>query len=180
MQIIYIIIFVAALLSVSVFAEPEIIVDEGGVSTNTYRQILQPPVTVPDFGGLWVQTYSPLIQRNPENLSLWLPLSTQKLTPKRLAESDEKEVNFGDLDAPICIIGSDELSLRWIKLNLDTLARLKARCWLVQASSFSDFTAVSKLLRGRVLMTPADGDMIADFFGIRHYPVFIDQRFISQ
>lgn len=181
MQIIRITV-VAILLSVitQISAEPTVIFDQGGVSTETYRQILQPPTKVPDFGGQWVQTYSPLIQRNPENLSLWLPLSTSRLTPKRLADGYEKEVHFADLDAPICIIGSDELSLHWIKLHLDNLARLKARCWLVQADDFDAFRTVSTLLQGRVLMTPADGDMIADFFGIRHYPVFIDQRYISQ
>jgi len=172
---------VAALVSVTpVSAEPVIILDEGGVSTAPYRQILQPPTNVPDFGGRWVKTYSPLIQKNPKNLSLWLPLTTRKLSPKRLAESDEKVVNYAELDAPICIIGTDDLSRHWIKLNLNNLVRLKARCWLVQADTFADFTAISALLQGRVLMTPANGDAIADFFGIEHYPVFIDQRYIAQ
>jgi len=184
MQNIYVIAIVTALLSLApiaqVSAEPDIIIDAGGVSTDTYRQILQPPIKVPDFGGQWVQTYSPLIQRDPENLSLWLPLTTDKLTPKRLEEGDEKEVNFDKLDAPICIIGSDQLSLHWIKINLENLVRLKARCWLVQADDFNAFTKISRLLQGRVLMIPADGDTIADFFDIQHYPVFIDERFISQ
>ncbi|MCF6256148.1 MAG: integrating conjugative element protein [Gammaproteobacteria bacterium] len=180
MQNVHAIVFCVSLLSVmSVSAEPFIIIDEGGVSTDTYRKIMEPATKVPDFGGQWVQAYSPLIQKDPENLSLWLPLTTDKLSPKRLRDNDEREVNY-DLDAPICIIGSDDLSMHWIKSNLNNLVKLKARCWLVQADDFNDFTAISRQLQGKVLMMPADGDAIADFFGIRHYPVFIDQGYIAQ
>jgi len=150
------------------------------VSTDKYRSILRAPTEVPDFGGQWVQKYSPLIQKDPENLSLWLPLKTSALSPKRLSDADVVEVNFSELDAPICIIGSDDLSHRWIQSNLHLLIQMKTRCWLVQADNFEDFTYVSELLQGRVMMTPADGDAIADFFGIQYYPVFIDQRYIGQ
>jgi len=170
--------FVSLLFVMSVSAEPIVIIDEGGISTDQYRQTLQPATKVPDFGGQWIQTYSPLIQKDPENLSLWLPLTTSRLSPKRLLD-DEQEVNF-DLDAPICIVGADDLSLHWITSNLNNLVQLKTRCWLVQADDFDDFKMVSEQFQGKILMMPADGDAIADFFGIRHYPVFIDQGYIAQ
>lgn len=164
--------------TMQVTAEPVVLIDEGGISTDKYRRILQPATEVPDFGGQWIQANSPLIQDDPNNVGLWLPLSTDKLSPKRIAEG--VDVDFAELDAPICIIGSDPLSLRWIEIHLHDLVRLKARCWLVQANDFEDFKAVSRTLQGRVLMTPADGNAIADFFGIHHYPLFIDQRFMGQ
>ena len=99
------------------------------------------------------------------------------MTPARINVG--QEVNF-ELDAPICVIGADPLSLRWIKANLDKLVQVKARCWLVQARNFQAFSAVSQALQGRVVMTPADGDIVADYFGLSHYPVVIDQRYISQ
>lgn len=159
-------------------AEPVVLDDRGGVSTDEYRRILQSGTDVPDFGGQWIQAYSPLIQDDPENLSLWLPLTTNRLSPKQFSEG--MAVNFPELSAPICIIGSDSLSLRWIRKHLNDLVRTKARCWLVQANDFDDFTAVSREMQGRVMMTPADGDAIADFFGIHHYPIFVDQRFMGQ
>lgn len=158
-------------------AEPTIILDDGGVSTDKYRRILDTANKVPDFGGQWVLDNYSRIERDPENPNVWLPLTTRKLHPARI--SRDREVNF-DLDAPICIVGSDPLSLRWIEENLDGLVMIKARCWLVQARDFRDFSAVSQRLQGRVLLLPVDGDEIADYFQIANYPVVIDQRYISQ
>ncbi len=166
-----------SLLPLQAVAEPRIILDRGGVSTESYRRVLD-NTQVPDFGGEWVQTYSPRIQKEPQNPQVWLPLSSDKLSPAKLEVV--QEVYYATLETPICIIGSDPLSLRWLKTNLQNLIDVKARCWLVQAKNFNDFSTVSKLLNGRVLMTPADGDAVADFFKIKHYPVIIDQRYISQ
>ncbi len=165
------------LLPMQVYAEPRIILDRGGVSTEPYRRVLE-NTEVPDFGGEWVQTYSPRIQKDPQNPSVWLPLRSDKLSPAKIEVV--QEVYYSTLESPICIIGSDPLSLRWLKTNLQNLIDVKARCWLVQAKNFNDFSTVSKLLNGRVLMTPADGDAVAGFFKIKHYPVIIDQRYISQ
>lgn len=156
-------------------AEPVVILDAGGISTEKYRRVLQPE-QVPDFGGLWVQANLPRIQQDPDNPDVWLPLTT-RMTPARIDR--DQEVNF-ELDAPICVIGADPLSLHWIRVNLDKLVQVEARCWLVQARDFRAFRAVSQALQGRVVMTPADGDIVADYFGLSHYPVVIDQRYISQ
>ena len=156
-------------------AEPIVILDDGGVSTEPYRRVLQSD-EVPDFGGLWVQANLSRIQQDPDNPDVWLPLTT-RMTPARI--DVEQAVNF-NLDAPVCVIGSDPLSLHWIRQNLDKLVQVKARCWLVQARDFQAFSAVSQALQGRVMMTPADGDIVADYFGLSHYPVVIDQRYISQ
>lgn len=156
-------------------AEPIVILDEGGVPTAGYLRNLQ-PAEVPDFGGQWVTEHLPIIQSNPENTRLWLPLIT-RMTP--LTPIEGREVSFA-LDAPICIVGSDALSQRWVTENLSRLVAVKARCWLVQADDFQSFSRMSQLFKGRVLMMPADGDAIADFFGIEHYPVVIDERLIAQ
>ncbi len=93
-RLIFLIAFSVALASLQTLAEPVVLLDEGGESTEVYRQILQPPRDVPDFGGLWIQTYSPLIQENPEDLNIWLPLISQKLSPRRLAENNEKVLQW--------------------------------------------------------------------------------------
>lgn len=156
-------------------AEPIVILDEGGISTEKYRRVLQ-STEVPDFGGLWIEANLPRIQQDPGNPDVWLPLAT-RMRPARIEM--EQEVSF-NLDAPICVIGADPLSLRWIRANLDKLVMVGARCWLVQANDFRAFTAVSRALQGRVLMMPADGDAVADYFGLTSYPVVIDQRYIAQ
>lgn len=158
-------------------AEPAVILDAGGESTEPYLRVFH-PVSVPDFGALWVQEFSPRIQQNPSDPSIWLPLTTRKMRPGRMKR--EREVYYTDLDAPICVVGSDPLSLRWISKHLEGLTFIKARCWLVQAHDFGDFQRVAEALRGQVMLLPADGDAVADFFELDRYPVIIDERYIGQ
>jgi len=52
-------------------------------------------------------------------------------------------------------------------------------CWLVSAESLSKVKRIVTALSG-VSMSPANGDAIAKFFSIKHYPVLITQRLIEQ
>jgi integrating conjugative element protein (TIGR03765 family) len=159
-----------------IHAEPQVIFDSGDtIPAEPYKAILN-DVQVPDFGKSWIFAHAPLIEKSPYDLSTWLPLHTDKLTP---AVVDTRiPANF-NLSQPLCVIGSDPLSLEWIAAAKDFLIERQAVCWIVEAASLEDYSNVHRLMEGVVLL-PADGDDIADFLHIEHYPVIITERYISQ
>ena len=80
---------------------------------------------------------------------------------------------------PICVIGTDDLSVAWVTRNLQTLVEMNAQCLLVAAESEAQARALLELAPG-LSIHPAHGDAIADYFKIAHYPVLITDRYISQ
>ena len=159
-------------------AEPVVLFDSGNtVPTYSYKQILQ-GVSIPDFGQLWAADKVIEIDKSsdPTDPANWLPVSTRKLSPGRVTA---REVRFNQLASPVCVVGSDEKSLNWIKKYRSALLQNNVLCWLVSAENLEQVQQVVIALDG-VSMSPADGDAIADFFSIAHYPVLISQRFIEQ
>jgi integrating conjugative element protein (TIGR03765 family) len=170
-------IFLTLVLS-SVSAEPVVIYDAGHtVPTYVYKQILQ-GVSVPDFGQLWAADKAIEVDKsnNPGDPSNWLPVTSAKLTP---GVEYSREVRFDQLVTPVCIIGSDAKSLAWIRQYQAVLKKHNVLCWLVSANTLAEVQTVITALNG-ISMSPADGDAIAEFFTIRHYPVLITQRLIEQ
>lgn len=157
-------------------SEPQVIYDSGSaVSTDRYAEILK-DVRVPDFGKSWIFGNIQQIQDSPSDPTIWLPLKTTKMTPGFIKE--DIHVNY-HMDEPVCIVGSDEVSRRWIVRMVEQLKKMNATCWIVQANDIHDYSDIDTLLNG-VLLMPAEGDAIADFFHITHYPVIINQRYITQ
>ncbi len=159
-------------------AEPVVIFDSGNtVPTYPYKQILQ-GVTIPDFGELWAMNRAVEVDESsdPSDPVNWLPVTTSKLTP---GDVTARQVRFDHLASPVCVIGSDKKSLDWIKKYQSALLKNNVLCWLVSANDLNDVQQVVTALGG-VSMSPANGDEIARFFSISHYPVLITQRFIEQ
>ncbi len=162
-------------------AEPVVIFDSGvTMPSYPYKQLFSGK-NVPDFGKDWalekIQKLGDGDKSNdvtdPDN---WLPITTTKLSP---GDVTARTVQFNQLASPVCIIGSDERSLNWISQYQSILLKYNALCWLVEAKDLDDVQRVVTALGG-VSMSPADGDTIADFFDLAHYPAFITQRFIEQ
>ena len=159
-------------------AEPVVLFDSGNtVPTYSYKQILQ-GVSIPDFGQLWASNRAIEVDKSidPSDPANWLPVTTHKLSPGRVSA---REVRFNQLASPVCVIGSDQKSLTWITKYREVLLQNNVLCWLVSAQNLAQVQQVVTALAG-VSMSPADGDAIADFFSIAHYPVLITQRFIEQ
>lgn len=162
----------------TVHGEPVVLFDSGQtVSTDVYKQILT-GVNVPDFGQIWATETKDSVgagkdSHNPVN---WLPLITRKLTPGKVKSY---EVNYSSLESPVCIIGTDPKSLAWVKKYQHVLLKNNVLCWLVSANNVDGVKKIVNALAG-VQMSPANGDDLAKFFHLAHYPVLITPRFIEQ
>ncbi|MBT4450035.1 MAG: integrating conjugative element protein [Gammaproteobacteria bacterium] len=159
-------------------AEPIVLFDNGKtVPTYRYKQILQ-GISIPDFGKIWATDKADEVDasNDPKDPANWLPVTTTKLSPGTVKA---RQVRFDQLVSPVCIIGSDDRSLNWVKKYQSVLLKNNVLCWLVSAESLSEVQQVVTALSG-VSMSPANGDEIAKFFSIKHYPVLITQRFIEQ
>ena len=169
-----------ALLLVSslVQAEPLVIYDAGkGVPTAPYLSLFTTGETVPDFRQTWVFQELPEEHADKATPAPTFPIRTTRLTPKRLTV--EQEGYFPNMLFPLCVIGTDELSKAWLERNLRPLLEMQAQCLLVSAETPEEASELVAIAPGLVIY-PANGDAIADYFKIAHYPVLITDRYVSQ
>ncbi len=174
--------FIVAMLGwmvASAQAEPTVIFDSGNtVSSDQYKAIIQNK-NIPDFGKLWVKNKKETLGQSHADVTKpanWLPVRTDKLTPGKVVS---RQVRYNTLVSPVCIIGSDNKSLAWVRKYHDILLKNNALCWLVSANNVADVQRTITALDG-IPMTPADGNAIARFFSIQHYPVLVTQKFVEQ
>jgi integrating conjugative element protein (TIGR03765 family) len=158
-------------------AEPVVIYDSGtAIPVYPYKMPLE-GLEIPDFGDMWArETSVKAVQSDPNDPANWLPVTTNKLS---LGDFESRTVTFNQIANPICIIGSDDRSIEWIERHHSALLANDVLCWLVSADTVADVQRVVNALDG-ISMSPANGDSLADFFVIDHYPVLITQRFIEQ
>lgn len=171
-------IIVITLMFQTVNAEPHVIYDSGtAIPTSKYEALLSGE-TMPDFRDTWIFKEMPgairEVDKPPKEM---FPITTSLLTPK--ITNINKEVYFSLMAFPICIVGADSLSIEWIKKNKRHLVKNSAHCMLVEAKDLESAQELMKVMKG-ILVFPADGDVIAKYFKIKHYPVFITERYISQ
>lgn len=79
---------------------------------------------------------------------------------------------------PIYLVGTDEMSIAWVKKNQKQLQQLNATGLLVNVKNRADyenFVAATGLR-----LSPISGDAIARKFAISHYPVLITDKKIEQ
>jgi len=162
----------------SVHAGPQVIYDSGtAISTAKYEALLSGE-QMPDFRDTWIFKEMPgairEVDKPPKEM---FPITTSLLTPK--VTNVNKEVYFSLMAFPICVVGADELSIAWIKKNKRHLVKNSAHCMLVEAKDLESAQELMTVMKG-ILVFPADGDVIAKYFKIKHYPVFITERYISQ
>lgn len=159
-------------------AEPIVLFDSGiTIPSYPYKQILS-KTEVPDFGAEWALDKAAGMAPQSESIdpNSWLPIVSKRLTPGQVKT---RSVRYDYLVSPICIIGSDAQSLRWIATYHSILSDNNVLCWLVSAPNIKSVQTVIDTLDG-IAMSPADGDAISEFFGLSHYPVLITQRLIEQ
>jgi integrating conjugative element protein (TIGR03765 family) len=159
--------------------QPYVIFDSGmGVSTAPYQGLFNSD-SIQDLSDSWVFGELPAqdtdAQGKPEKPIY--PITTTKLTAKRMDQP--LEGYFPRLIFPVCIVGDDELSLTWLERNREHLGQSGAHCFVVSARSAQSAAPLIELLQG-IPSYPANGDAIADYFGIKHYPVLITDRYASQ
>lgn len=112
-----------------------------------------------------------------------LPVRSPGLQPGVLADTRLKPQVQARLaqgnPPPFFLVGSDELSLRWLAANAKTLNEIGAVGLLVQADTQEDVRRVAAAARG-LSVTPGSGSDLARVLGIRHYPVLITKDGLMQ
>ncbi len=160
-------------------AEPFVIFDAGNtVSTAPYTAILSGDQRESDLLSWFYKTIpDAIIDEEDKKISELFPLVTGQLSP--LYMSSGIDIYQAKLPSPLCVVGTDDLSLRWLRKNSNTLKEIEAHCLLVSAPNVDKARLVLNVL-GSVPMSLARGDQLSDYFKFNHYPVLITERVISQ
>ena len=74
---------------------------------------------------------------------------------------------------PVCVLGSDDYSKRWLKLNYAQLVRSGALCYVIEAPNAAAVEAIKALAPNLPIAGVADGAFVAA--GLRGYPALIDR-----
>lgn len=88
-------------------------------------------------------------------------------------------MNFPALKAPVCLIGADPRSLDWLSKHRARLKRLGARCLLIDAPDAQALQRALGVASGLPLL-PANGDGMAQRYGLTHYPALLSRHWIEQ
>jgi integrating conjugative element protein (TIGR03765 family) len=74
---------------------------------------------------------------------------------------------------PLCVLGSDSYSKRWLMLNAEILVRSGALCYVIEAQTPAAVDAVRRLAPKVPMAGIADAVFVAA--GLRGYPALIDR-----
>jgi len=100
-----------------------------------------------------------------------------------LTPGTQPRIGVGDaaahLPRPIFLVGADDLSLRWLTDHRIRLSTLGAVGLVVEADGVADVLQV-KRVAGDLPLAAGSGEMLAEQFGLRHYPVLIGPEWIEQ
>lgn len=88
-------------------------------------------------------------------------------------------VNIKDIKRPYFVIGSDPVSLDWLKIYRNKLVSMKAIGLIVQMKSEKSFKKIEALADGMNIY-PANGDELSKAYQINCYPVLITKKYIEQ
>lgn len=83
------------------------------------------------------------------------------------------------LPRPIFLVGADARSLGWIARHRIRLSALGAVGLVVAAEGLDDILQVRRAA-GELPLATGSGEMLAEHFGLRHYPVLIGPEWIEQ
>ena len=122
-------------------------------------------------------------QLGPAQISNLLPISSPELSPGVILTNTSSQDAFKRLALgnarPFFLVGSDDLSHRWLKSRKAELLKLGAVGMLIQAETEADVRRIAELGQG-LSITLGSATDIAKVLGIVHYPVLITSRGIEQ
>ena len=118
-----------------------------------------------------VRTQHPIPSDSSELLAKLFPIIPTQLQARKLV-SKYQQVQIDYLKSPIFIIGADEYSLSWFRVNKKELQRVGAIGVLAQANTLEDYLAIQEICRPLEVL-PSGIDAIAEQFNIPAYPILI-------
>lgn len=148
----------------------QVMVDTGTtVSMAPYYQVLE--VRTPSVKAPLSSAHSP----SAFSLVSLLPITTPILSPGNIAE---RAVNLPHLVRPLFLLGSDALSLAWLRQHHDRLQQCHAIGIVVEVSDSQTWERITHSAQGLPLI-PMTGTELARRFHLRHYPVLIEPQRIG-
>lgn len=167
----------------SVLAAPSVVFDAGAAFSEPitrYTHVLDPQkrFQVPEDPAAKQRLQQQLLERIREHggQMIRLPIRTPSMSPAPIKTQD---AYFANLLMPIFVVGADQHSLQWLRAWHQTLVRVGAMGWVVQAENAEDLQAIAEAGKGLRMLT-LSGDAIPKIFGVSSYPVLITSRSIEQ
>lgn len=108
------------------------------------------------------------------------PVHTPELTPGKVAP---RASAFSGLTQPVFLVGSDDLSRRWLRQFGDKLRAAGAVGLVVEAQSLVEFQELAALAPALRLVPVSGSDLVrqlAPTVRLEHYPLLISARRIEQ
>lgn len=149
----------------------------GTVSTDSYYELVDVQSNK-NIEPIRNEQLSSLIESSKSNFSidLFYPLTPFEMTPGLMKEVRfDKELRL----SPFAIVGTDGLSLDWLKFRGVKLAELKAPVFVVQAQSVNDI----EMLRNEfpeLKFVPASSDGIGKMLDVKTYPFLVTSKGVWQ
>jgi len=107
---------------------------------------------------------------------LFLPIETPGLSVGDVPFRMTKRQN---MPQPIFLIGADSNSIAWLKRHRRVLRENRVLGWIVQADTVAEIERIKKIA-GKMLFITASGQIFAERYGIKHYPVLITPDHVEQ
>lgn len=126
------------------------------------------------FFSVLLATSSLPVMAGSDPYSLMLPIVTSELTPGKVIP---KTIDKANLSRPIFIVGDDPLSYRWLKVRHKKLKALNAMGIVVNVH---DVAGLNRLRQYQLPVYPVRGHDFVKAFGLKHYPVLINNGKVTQ
>ena len=111
-------------------------------------------------------------------LALLFPVRTPSMRPGSAVPARDAALleRLRRLPGPLFLIGSDDLSLRWLSERQQQLIELGAIGFLVDAETLADYQAVLSIAGAELVIVPSSAEQLAEVLGLRHYPVLLTRE----
>lgn len=103
------------------------------------------------------------------------PVKTPAMTLGKVSEQPLKY----SVPTPLCLVGSDKTSLKWLQVNYQYLTKIATTCLLVEVATKQQFTSIQKNYPNIDFVAVSASD-IAVQLNLKHYPVLIYQKEVIQ
>ena len=147
------------------------IADHGGVPTTVYYERItkdDPEETAEPLSAAQVAQYA---------LKNRLPIQSKLLTPGRVKARKWPQQAF--MGTNIAMVGYDKVSVKWLKLNKKQLQTQHVMIMVINVKTEQQFKKIQTFLPDNQVLAMS-GDDVAKQLKIKHYPVLITSKGVSQ
>ena len=114
--------------------------------------------------------------RNSISREMFFPLVPSNMQPGVMKGFKFKETKRVQ---PFAVVGTDPLSIKWLRFRFDKLAELNAPIYVVEAESFQQLQAFSSEFSG-LKFVPSSGDGIGKELKVGAYPFLVTSTGVWQ